>query len=156
MPFLLSSKNIFKYLFRQSICIQKEPALSQVELKIAINFNLLLSLHGGRKLFIKQERHNQKGKTSGEFLNEWQIHELLQRFPYLDFIRPIFSEALHFDAEHSSIIFSYLNDYCDLAEFCIKENVFPTAIATSTGAILATIHHATFNRQKHQDFFSKF
>jgi hypothetical protein len=29
-----------------------------------------------RKLLVKQERHDQKGKTAGEFLNEWRIQEL--------------------------------------------------------------------------------
>lgn len=155
MTFLLSSQNVFEYLFKQKICTQKELDLSQIEPKIAKNFNLLLNLPDGCKLLVKQERHNQEGKTTGEFLNEWRIHEFLQHFPELNYIHPMLSEALHFDAEHSIIVFNYLNNYCDLAEFYTKENVFPTAIATSIGATLATIHRATFNRQEYQEFFSR-
>lgn len=155
MAFLLSTDNVLKYLIRQGICTQEEPEVSQIEPKVAKNFNLLLSLQDGRKLLVKQERHDQEGKTSGEFLNEWRIHELLQQFLELSYIRPMLSEALHFDAEHSIIVFKYLSDHCDLAEYYTKENVFPTAIATSIGATLATIHRTTFNSQDYQDFFSQ-
>ena len=155
MTFLLSSQNVFDYLIRQNLCIQKEPYLNQVELKVAKNFNLLLSLQDERRLLVKQERSDQEGKTSGEFLNEWRVQEFLQQFPELSHIRSIISEVLHFDAEHSIIVFNYLNDYCDLAEFYTKENVFPAAIATSIGATLAIIHRATFNCQEYQEFFSQ-
>ncbi|MDZ8134787.1 MAG: aminoglycoside phosphotransferase family protein [Nostoc sp. DedQUE04] len=154
MTFLLSSQNVFDYLFRQEVCSHKEPDLSQIEQKVAKNFNLLVSLSDGHKFLVKQERHAQEGQTAGEFLNEWRIQEFLQRFSQLNYIRPMLSEALHFDTQHSIIVFNYLNDYCDLAEFHIKENIFPSAIATSIGATLATIHRATFNRQEYQEFFS--
>ncbi|MEH1944188.1 MAG: aminoglycoside phosphotransferase family protein [Nostoc sp.] len=155
MTLVLSSENVFNYLATQNIFTQEEEDLSQVELKFAKNFNLLLSLQDGRQLLVKQERHNREGKTAGEFLSEWRIHEFLQQTLELSHIRPLLSEVVHFDAEHSVIIFNYLNDYCDLAEFYTKENVFPTAIATSIGATLATIHRATFNCQKYQEFFSQ-
>ncbi len=155
MTFLLSSKNVFNYLLKQKLSFQQEQTLKQVELKTAKNFNLLLSLQDDRQLLVKQERHDQEGKTAGEFLREWQIHQFFQQNPELSHIRLMLSEALHFDAEHSVIVFNYLNDYCDLAEFYTKENVFPSAIATSIGATLATIHHATFSCQKYQEFFSQ-
>jgi hypothetical protein len=155
MIFLLSSQNIFEYLVEQALCTQEQKALNRTELKVAKNFNLLLSLQDGRNLLVKQERHNQEGKAAGEFLNEWRIHKFLQRFSKLSYICPMLSEALHFNAEHSIIVFNYLNDYCDLAEYYTKENVFPTAIATSIGTTLATIHRATFNCQEYQDFFSQ-
>ncbi|HYX14224.1 MAG TPA: aminoglycoside phosphotransferase family protein [Nostoc sp.] len=155
MTFLLSSQNVFDYLVKQELCTQKEKALNQVELKVAKNFNLLLSLQDGRKLLVKQERHNQEGKTAGEFLNEWRIQEFSQQFPELSYVRLLLPEVVHFNANDSVIVFNYLNDYCDLADFYTKENVFPTVIATSIGATLATIHCATFNRQKYQEFFSQ-
>jgi hypothetical protein len=155
MTFLLSNQNVFEYLVMQELCTKKEQALNQVELKIAKNFNLLLTLQEDRKLLVKQERHDQKGKTAGEFLNEWRIQELSQRFAELSHIRPLLPEVLHFNASDSVIVFNYLNDYRDLADFYAKENVFPTAIATSIGTTLSTIHRATFNRQEYQDFFSQ-
>jgi hypothetical protein len=154
MTLLLNSQNVFKYLVGQSICTQEKPDFSQIELKFAKNFNLLLSLQDGRKLLVKQERHNQEGKTAGEFLNEWRIQQFSERFPELSYVRPLLPEVLHFNENDSVIVFNYLNDYCDLADFYTKENVFPTAIATEIGATLGTIHRATFNRQKYQDFFS--
>ena len=154
MTLLLSSQNVFEYLIEQSICTQSEKDLSKVELKDGKNFNLLLKLQDERKLLVKQERHNQEGKTAGEFLNEWRIQEFLQRFTELSYISPLISEVLHFDANYSIIVFNYLNDYCDLTDFYIEKNSFPTAIATSVGAIVATIHRATLDRQEYKDFFS--
>jgi len=154
MTLLLNSENVFKYLLGLNICTQKESNLSQIELKFAKNFNLLLSLHDGRKLLVKQERHNREGKTAGEFLNEWRIQEFLQRFTELSHIRPLLSEVLHFNENHSIIVFNYLDKYRDLADFYARENIYPVEIATEIGATLATIHRATLNRQEYQDFFS--
>jgi hypothetical protein len=72
-------------------------------------------------------------------------------FSYIGSLLP---EVLHFNANDSVLVFNYLNDYCDLADFYTKENVFQTAIATEIGGTLATIHRATLNRQEYQDFFS--
>ncbi|MFN6501264.1 MAG: phosphotransferase [Nostoc sp. DedQUE01] len=155
MIFLLSSENVFEYLLKYKLSFQQDRTLKQVELKAAKNFNLLLSLQDDRQLLVKQERHDREGKTAGEFLREWRIHQFFQQTPELSHIRLMLSEALHFNAEHSVIVFNYLNDYCDLAEFYTRENVFPTTIATSIGATLATIHRATFNCQKYQEFFSQ-
>ncbi|NEU78038.1 aminoglycoside phosphotransferase family protein [Nostoc sp. UIC 10630] len=155
MRFFLNTKNVFSYLVDRKICEYEEQYLSQPELKPAKNFNLLLSYPDGRKLLVKQERYNRKGKTSGEFLNEWRIQEFSRQFPELSYVRPLLPEVVDFNANDSVIVFNYLNDYYDLAEFYTKENVFPTAIATSIGATLATIHRATFNCQKYQEFFSQ-
>jgi 5-methylthioribose kinase len=154
MVFILSKKNVFEYLKLQNICTQKNQDLSQVKIKIAKNFNLLLSLSDSRQILVKQERHDQEGKTAGEFVNEWRIQELLQRFPELSYISPLLPEVLHFNANDSVIVFKYFSDYHDLAEFYTKENIFQTTIATSIGTVLAIIHRTTFNHEKYQDFFS--
>lgn len=155
MTFVLSYKNVFEYLIEQGLCSQEEQDQSKIELKLAKNFNLLLSLPKGCKFLVKQERYNQNGKTAGEFLREWRVHEFLQRFPELNHISSWLPEALHFDAEHSIIVFNYLDDHRDLMDFYAKENSFPTAIATTIGAILATIHRLTLDRQDYRDFFSQ-
>ncbi|MDV2998351.1 MAG: hypothetical protein N4J56_008056 [Chroococcidiopsis sp. SAG 2025] len=155
MAFSLSNNNVLEYLVSQGLCNKEEPDLSKTELKDAKNFNLLLSLQSDRKLLVKQERYDRDGKTAGEFLNEWRIQEFLQQFPELNHIRPLLSEVLHFDTNHSIIVFNYLDDYQDLTDFYAEEERFPTAIATSIGTTLATIHRLTFNRQEYQDFFSE-
>lgn len=155
MAFTIKSQNIGDYLIDRDICLQEQKHLLKIEQKFAKNFNLLLSLPGERQLLVKQERHDREGKTAGEFLNEWRIHKFLKQFPELSTVRPLISEVLHFDAEHSIFVFNYLNDYCDLADFYTKENIYPTEIATSIGATLATIHRATLDRQQYQDFFSQ-
>jgi len=155
MVFLLSHQNVFDYLFEQKLCTQEDNEQRQVELVFAKNFNLLLSLKDGRKLLIKQERHNQKGETAGEFLNEWQIHKLLQQFPALNHLLQSISEVLHFDADNSLIVFNYLTDYCELADFYAKKNTFPLSIATLLGTTLSTIHRTTLNQHDYRDYFSQ-
>ncbi|MGE5658246.1 MAG: phosphotransferase family protein [Actinomycetota bacterium] len=151
MTFLLTSKNVFEYLIEKRLCTQENQSTIQIDLKPAKNFNLLLSFPEGRKLLVKQEPHDRQGKTAGEFLREWQVQTLLQRFPELSQICPYLSEAIYFDAEHSVIVFNYLNDYCDLADFYGRANIFPTRIATALGATLATIHRLTLERPGYRE-----
>ncbi|HBB33681.1 MAG TPA: LPS biosynthesis choline kinase [Cyanobacteria bacterium UBA8803] len=153
MTFLLNSHNVFDYLVERGFCARSEQASSKVEPIAAKNFNLLVSLSEGRKLLVKQERHNQEGKAAGEFLSEWRIQEFLQQFLELGHIQSWIPEVLHFDAEHSIIILSYLDEYQDLADFYNKEKVFPTKVADAISTILATVHRHTFNRQNYQNFF---
>ncbi len=155
MTFLLTSQNITGYLVKQKFCTQEEQDLSQIELKTAKNFNLLLSLKDGRKILVKQERHNQDGETVGEFVNEWRIQEFLQLFAELNYIRSLISKVLHFDAAHSIIVFNYLIHYFDLADFYARKNIFSVEIAASIGTVIATIHRATIDRHKYRDFFSQ-
>jgi Phosphotransferase enzyme family len=154
-PFLLSSQNVFSYLISQDMCTQQEQSLSKIELKPAKNFNLLLTFPERRQLLVKQERLNREGKTAGEFLQEWRIHKFFQTFPEIRYVRPYLSEALHFDAENSIIVFNYLNNYCDLHDFYLKKNFFPTKIAAAVGATLASIHRLTFDCQNYREFFQK-
>ncbi len=153
MTFILSAHNVVDYLVERELCPPAEPAQLKIESKPAKNFNLLLSWSEGRQLLVKQERYDRKGKTKGEFLREWRIQQFFLRFPELSYIRPWLSEALHFDREHSVIVFNYLNDYRDLSNFYAREKVFPTEIAGKIGSIIGTIHRATLDRQDCRDFF---
>ena len=153
MPFLLSYQNVFDYLIPLGLCSEEERSLSNIELKPAKNFNLLLSLSEDKKLLVKQERHNREGKTAGEFVQEWRIHGFLQQNPELSYVRPLLSEAVHFDAENSIIIFNYLKNYRDVADFYTKENIYPTQVATKIGTILALIHRVSVQRPEYREFF---
>ncbi|NEO92644.1 MAG: aminoglycoside phosphotransferase family protein [Moorea sp. SIO3G5] len=155
MAFLLSSKNVFEYLIEQGICTEQEQAVGEIEPKAAKNFNLLLTLPEGRKLLVKQEPYHQDGKTVGEFLKEWRSQEFLRQFPEVSHLGSWLPEVLHFDPDNSIIVFNYLSDYQDLTEFYGNENVFPNAIASSIGAMVASIHRATLGSQDYQDFFSE-
>ncbi|MBD2385079.1 phosphotransferase [Cylindrospermum sp. FACHB-282] len=155
MTFILNSHNIFDYLVAQSLFNGSEQPPSHIERLTGKNFNLLLSFSDSNKVLVKQERHNQEGKTAGEFLSEWRIQDFLQKFPDLDKYRFFLSEVLHFDPENSIIVFRYLDDYQDLMEFYDKGKNFPVEIATKLGTILGTIHSDTFNHQEYQEFFSQ-
>jgi hypothetical protein len=153
MPFLLSYQNVFNYLIPLGLCTEEERAASNIELKPAKNFNLLLSLLEGKQLLVKQERHNREGKTAGEFVQEWRIHKFLNNNPELDYLRPLLSEAVHFDEENSIIIFNYLSNYRDVADFYTKENIYPTQIATKIGTTLALIHRVSTQNPEYREFF---
>jgi serine/threonine protein kinase len=155
MTFSLSSQNVLEYLIQHNLIEEQAKNLSQVELKIAKNFNLLVTLPDNRQLLVKQERYNSEGKTAGEFVHEWRIQEFLNCFSELNSIQSWLPEVLHFDADNSIIVFNYLNDYCDLADFYLKERIFNPIIAENIGTILATIHSATFERKDHRNFFSQ-
>ena len=146
-------QNVFDYIVERGISTQKVKYLSPVKLKTAKNYNLLVTLPDGRQLLVKQERHYQNGKSAGKFLREWQIHNFIKQPPEVNHIRPLLSEVINYNANDSIIIFNYLKDYCDLAEFYTHKNVFLPEIATEIGSTLATIHRATFDRQKYRDFF---
>jgi Phosphotransferase enzyme family len=155
MTFLLSSQNVCEYLTLHNLCSQDEQFSSQVTLKPAKNFNLLVSLGENRQFLIKQERLNREGKYLGEFVTEWRIHEFVRSFSEVSHIGYLISEALHFDPENCIIVFNYLNNYRDLADFYSKETVFPVEIASAVGVTLASIHRATINREDYREFFQK-
>lgn len=154
MTFLLSSQNVLTYLNEKGLCEAQEQDLSQIKEKSSKNFNLLVSFSNDRHLLIKQELRDQEGKTKKSFLDEWGIHQLLQ-FSELSPIRLLISEAIHFDPEYSIIVYNYLDDYCDLTDFYDKEQIFPTAIATTIGANLATIHRSTIDNQEYKNFLAQ-
>ena len=153
MPFLISFANVFNYLVENKICQPQEESLSKIELKSAKNFNLLITLSDGRQLLVKQERYDQNGKTLGEFIDEWRVHAFWQKFPEITHLRSSLSEAIHFDLENSIIVFNYLNQYQDLAEFYAKDQEFPEEIAQVVGTTIAAIHRMTIDNNNYQKFF---
>lgn len=163
MPFLLSSQNVLEYLERQGIHAQSADQSGEyskqfeheIKHKIARNFNLILSLSDDRTLIVKQECYEPGGKTTGGFFNEWQIQQLLQQFPALNYLRSFIPEVMHFNEEHSIIIFNYLEDHCDLIDFYTRSNIFPPAIASAIGTTIAAFHRATLNHQDYRDFLSQ-
>ena len=151
---LLTSANVASYLSEINLCQSSETDKLQIKPVVAKNFNLLVTFPDGHQLLVKQERHNKEGKTANEFQHEWKIQEFSQKFPELENFRSLIPNVLHFDRDNSIIVFRYLNDYRDLADFYIKEDSFPTAIASGLGKAISIIHRATFNHQNHQEFFS--
>ncbi|WP_414620015.1 phosphotransferase family protein [Calothrix sp. CCY 0018] len=149
----LNRDNVFDYLVEHELCKSPQQTLNNIEPIAAKNFNLLVTLADGSKLLVKQERHNHKGETAGEFLSEWQIQELLQKFSQLNHLRQLLPELLHFDSDNSIIIFRYLDDYRDVMDFYQKENNFHPQISTAIGTLLGTIHRCTFQRQEYEELF---
>lgn len=152
MTFLLNEHNVGDYLVKY--CNQPEQPLSKVEPLMAKNFNLLVTYLDNQKILVKQERHNQDGKTAGEFLGEWRIQEFLLKFPQFDNLRPFLPEALHFDRDNSVLVFKYLNQYRDLMDFYTKEQIFADKVADAIGSLLGLIHRDTCNCREYKDFFS--
>jgi Phosphotransferase enzyme family len=144
MVFLLNQTNVFEYL--ANLDYGSGSLSNNIEPVIAKNFNLLLTFADNLQLLVKQERHNQAGKAVGEFWAESQVHELIKKFPALNYWELFTSELYYFDRDNSILVFRYLNDYRDLMNFYTKENIFDDRIAQQLGTILATFHRDTYNR----------
>lgn len=153
MTFILSSENVLQYLIEQKLCSKQQVPL-QIKPKLCKNFNLLVTFSNDQYLLVKQEPHAGEEASDG-FIKEWRIQEFLQQFPEASYIQPLISEAIHFDLQHSIIVFNYLNDYCDLSDFYAKERIFPVAIASAIGASLATVHRTTIESKQYKNFFSQ-
>lgn len=155
MTFVLSTQNVFEYLIERRLCKPEELAPDKIELKVAKNFNLLVTLSDQRQLLVKQERFGQPRKTAGEFLNEWYIQQFLQQFPELNMVQPMLPEVLAFDPENQIIVMNYLTEYQDAHAFHRQQRQFPAAIATRLGQMLATVHRTTFRQPAYQLFFAQ-
>jgi thiamine kinase-like enzyme len=156
MAFSLSSQNVSQYLLDSGLCTQADLENLEIEPKHLKNFNLLVSLPDRHKLLVKQERRVKDGQTANEFFNEWQFHQLLQKFPELGALAESVSEVVHFDQADSIMIYDYLLEYEDLEVFYARqEHLFPTVIAASTCKILATLHRETLDNEACREFISQ-
>ena len=146
MPFVLSVGNVVDYLATRNLCDNADRTSIHIQPKPAKNFNLLLTLPNAQHLLVKQELLNQPGKTAGEFLNEWQVHTLVQSYPELAYIRPWLSEVVHFDATNSILVMRYLPEYQDLLTLFDQGKSPVLSIMTAVGQRLAIIHRITWNQ----------
>lgn len=152
MVFVLSSQNVWQYLQEKKIGLSTEKNPIEIKAKDCKNFNLLVRFSQEENFLVKQERYEIKDQTKGEFQQEWLIQKLVRYFPELNCLQDFISEAIYYDRDNSIIIFNYLHDYCDLADFYEQKKVFLTAIADTLGKTLATIHRLTFNQNQYRDF----
>ncbi len=152
MSLILNSQNVFDYLVQHNLCTKADQKSAKVEPISAKNFNLLLTFSETHQLLVKQERHNQAGKTAGEFLGEWRLQKLLKHFSQFNTWCSFLPEVIHFDQENSILISKYLKQYRDLENFYTQSQNFSPLIASSLGKTLATIHSQTFNNPQCQDF----
>lgn len=155
MAFVLSSQNVWEYLQAKKICPSTATSPREITPKDCKNFNLLVSCSEEQHFLVKQERYNSQGKTKGELQQEWLIQRLVGDFSELNCLQNVIGEAIDYDRDHSIIVFNYLNNYCDLADFYYQNKIFPPVIATSIGETLASIHRLTFNQNQYQDFLVK-
>lgn len=151
--FLISFENVLSYLFQHQLIQQDERHSHEIEqLDNCKNFNLLVHLSNDRCLLVKQECHDGEGHTMGEFWNEWQVHELLHHFPELEPLQSLVSVPIYFDVNSSILVFNYLGHYSDLRNYYTETNTFSIEILGAIGAVLATLHRTTIDRQAHKDF----
>ena len=156
MPTILDINNVFEYLSNLNYCNLTDRQTTTTTVIPAKNFNLLINFVDGRNLLIKQEIHNARGQTEGEFQLAWQVHQLMQNFPDLkEKIGDFLPEIIYFDDENSILIVKYLAEYGDLNQYYSIEHKFPIEVARSIGQLLATIHSQTFQQPQYQRFFER-
>lgn len=157
MTFLLSSQNVSQYLLYLDFCNQQDLESIQIEtLSPAKNFNLLIGLPNERKLIIKQERHAFNGRVANELIDECKFYQIQPHFQDFKCIKIFVIPVFNFAETHSIIIYEYLAKCSNLNSFYQQKKVFDSAIASSVGKILATLHKITFNQPDCQKFLAKF
>jgi len=122
----LSSQNVIQYLLNAGLCSAEDGAAYRSVLpeNTKKNRNLLVILADNRQLLIKQERNINNDQSSHELFNESLFHQLLQQFPVIGNIGAISSSLLHFDAENSILVRSYLSEYVELGKFYQHSSIF--------------------------------
>ncbi|HAX75985.1 MAG TPA: LPS biosynthesis choline kinase [Cyanobacteria bacterium UBA11372] len=155
MTFVLSVQKVVDYLAACNLCDVVDRSSIHIQPLPAKNFNLLVTLPEDRHLLVKQERLNQPGKTAGEFLNEWQVHILVQSFTALDRIRLWLSEVLHFDAVNSIVVMRYLPDYQNLLTVFDQQDSSSISLMIAVGERLATLHRLTWNQSAYSEFLNR-
>jgi serine/threonine protein kinase len=154
MTIILDTDNVFEYLADLNYCNLADRATSQVKVLPAKNFNLWIKFSNDSHLSIKQEVRDFQGKTTGEFNTAWQVQQLFDHFPDLNYqVKDYFQELLYFDIDSSILVVKYLDDYEDLQKYYTKEQQFPVIIAKSIGQLLGSIHAQTFQQVKYQQFW---
>jgi Phosphotransferase enzyme family len=153
MAIILDIDNVFDYLAKLDFWKTTDRQRSQIMAIPAKNFNLAVAMSDGKTLLVKQELHNDRGQTNGEFLAAWQMQQLVRSFPTLsNLLGDFLPELLHFDPDNSILIVNYLSDYIDLYKYYIQGQQFPVEITRSIGQLLATIHSQTFQQSQYQRF----
>jgi hypothetical protein len=153
MKTILDTSNVFEYLTEIKYCNLADKGTSHILVINAKNFNLAIEFSDGRHLLVKQERHNDRGESQGEFWAAWRIGNLVEQFPALGAkIGGFLPEILHFDPDNSILIVNYLSNYCDLSRYYDREHQFPIQIARSIGQLLAIIHAQTFQQPDYQQY----
>ena len=155
MTTILDTDNVFTYLADLGYCQIVDRENIQIDLIPAKNFNLLLTFANGKSLLVKQELHDDRSQTKGEFHTAWRMQQLLEYFPLGLKIGKFLPELLHFDADNSILVVNYRDDYQDLYQFYLKEHQFSVEIARSIGQLLATIHSQTYELSQYQQFLTE-
>jgi hypothetical protein len=153
MTTILDTNNIFEYLTEIKYCSLTDKNTSKIAVINAKNFNLAIEFSDGRQLLVKQERHNDRGESQGEFWAAWRMGNLVEQFPALGAkITGFLPELLHFDSDNSILIVNYLSNYCDLARYYDREHQFPIQIPQAIGQLLAILHSQTFQQLDYQRY----
>ncbi|MFM2304664.1 MAG: hypothetical protein RLZZ135_2076 [Cyanobacteriota bacterium] len=152
---ILDTENVFEYLADLGYCTATDRDTSQIEIISAKNFNLSIAFADGRNLLVKQEIHDYRGQTRGEFWAAWQMRRLVEEFPSFGReISDFLPELLYFDPDRSILVVKFLADYSDLYGYYLKEHQFPLVVAKSIGQLLGTIHSQTFQRSAYHQFLT--
>jgi thiamine kinase-like enzyme len=156
MLLLLSSQNVIEYLQKAGLCSELAIVSSSSKLLESSqkNLNLLVNLADNRQVLVKQKTNHHLDQSQENFFNEWLFYQLLEKFTGLGNIPAIASLLIHYDAENSILVSSYLSEYVELGKFYRQQSIFPQEVAIAIGTNLAELHSATFHGCEYRDFMA--
>ncbi len=148
----LGSNNVFPYLIRRGICSPTSRLIS-VERLLGKNTNLLVRVSASApsdsrpdRYIVKQGPVGRSGVPKDGFEEEWRFATLLQSRDELTALRPLVSQALVYDKQNEILVCRFFQCYQDLGDFYSGSQLFPPVIAAAVGAVLASLHRATYLR----------
>ncbi|MEM9149846.1 MAG: T3SS effector HopA1 family protein [Cyanobacteria bacterium P01_F01_bin.3] len=155
--FILAADNAVEYLANQQLISSLSDDLFssqewRIEPRSSKNFSLFVHLSEQHKFLLKQERLDAKHQFRGDLRHEWKVFELVNKFPALQVLKNLISQAIHFNHDCAVLTLRYLSDYQDLREFYERTRCFSPVIASTLGVTLARLHTTTLDRDSYHSF----
>ncbi len=156
MGFILSAENVVDFLKQQQICPPDFQPTVPVICKESKNFNLVVPSSDRTSFFVKQNRVDSGGKTSGNLISEWLVQELINNFSDLASIQPLISEVVLFDQSNSVLVSVFYDQYISLDDYYETHRNYHPQIAQTIGINLAQIHRITYQQPQHREFLGQY
>lgn len=156
MGFILSAENVIDFLKQHQICPPDFQPTVPVICKESKNFNLVVPSSDRNSFFVKQNRVDSEGKTSGNLISEWLVQELINNFSDLASIQPLISEVVLFDQSNSILVSVFYDQYISLDEYYETHQNYHPQIAQTIGINLAQIHRTSYQQPQHREFLGQY
>jgi hypothetical protein len=157
MTFILDSENVLDYLDRVASALPNRHERSDFDRQTtrrkrlsAKNFNILVSSPHQQPLLVKQAPSDAQGRQSDELFTEWQLQQLIDRYPALSELSYFMPRILFADLENSIVVNHFWETYDDLQAYYDDRQEYDPDIAIEIGHNIGLVHRLTYDRSWQQ------